>query len=76
MRDPITVRVLDTSHEETVDGVAAAKKRCLALSKEHPARWIDARRGPREPVHILEPLAFVEEPVQEPLLPEQEEALF
>lgn len=66
---------------ETVDGVRAARKRCLELSKEHPTQWVAANRETSDPqrrvVHLLEPVAFAGiEPIAEdeaaPLLADQE----
>lgn len=70
MNDPITVRVVGTTISEEVDGHAKARRRGLALSKAHPARWVDAKRPNGETVHRIEPRAYAdEEPEPEPELP-------
>lgn len=63
---------------ETYPAVSVAKARavCIGLSKEHPARWVVAHWPDGKIVHRLEPTAFVDESIEEPvdllaLLPDQ-----
>lgn len=60
--DTITIRCAHLTEE--VNGVHAARKRCLALSKEYPSHWVAAHRlDTHDPtqrvVHLIEPSALV-----------------